>query len=213
MTAGVASVGAGEEMAVRLATNPKGLRFTVVHAEVSEVGRAHPKAKVGVVLMAAPDRLIGANIHEAVGAQRPGAMVVILDAAAPHAGEPPARADVSDFVTHPRRPPIFAEETDAEAKVDVFAGAKARQHVVCAVMQSLEAHHTLGEEVARAIYAPRCAPIAARWNRSRSGSPRCRRRSARGLRCARPLTRRRAAASPRRPRATACQATRASRWP
>jgi hypothetical protein len=81
-------------------------------------------------------------------------MMVMLDAAAPHAGEMPERDDISYFVTHPCHPPIFNDETDQAAKADFFGGVAARQHIVCALMQGPEEHYALGEEVARAIYAP-----------------------------------------------------------
>jgi hypothetical protein len=164
----VALMGAGGKMGVRLATNLRGTRFDVDHVEVSETGRERLRGELGietvepgqaisaadVVLMATPDRLIGQIAHQFVDTLRPGAMVVMLDAAAPHAGELPERGDISYFVTHPCHPPIFNDETDLEAKADVFGGVKAKQHIVCALMQGPEEHYALGEEVARAIYAP-----------------------------------------------------------
>jgi hypothetical protein len=155
-------------MGVRLASNLRNTRFEVDHLEVSEAGRARLKSEVGVeaveqgqalsaadvVLMATPDRLIGKLAHQFVDTLRPNAMVVMLDAAAPHAGELPDRDDITYFVTHPCHPPIYNDETDPEARSDFFGGVKARQHIVCALMQGPEEHYALGEEVARAIYAP-----------------------------------------------------------
>jgi hypothetical protein len=164
----VALMGAGGKMGVRLASNLRNTRFEVDHLEVSEAGRARLKSEVGVeaveqgqalsaadvVLMATPDRLIGKLAHQFVDTLRPNAMVVMLDAAAPHAGELPDRDDITYFVTHPCHPPIYNDETDPEARSDFFGGVKARQHIVCALMQGPEEHYALGEEVARAIYAP-----------------------------------------------------------
>jgi hypothetical protein len=164
----VALMGAGGKMGVRLASNLRKTRFEVNHLEVSEAGRARLKSEVGVeaveqgqalsaadvVLMATPDRLIGKLAHQFVDTLRPNAMVVMLDAAAPHAGELPERDDITYFVTHPCHPPIYNDETDPEARSDFFGGVKARQHIVCALMQGPEEHYALGEEVARAIYAP-----------------------------------------------------------
>ena len=164
----VALMGAGGKMGVRLAKNLRGSRFEVDHVEISQAGRDRLKAEVGVeaveqgqavsgadaVLMATPDRLIGPIAREFVGLLRPGAMVVMLDAAAPHAGELPERDDISYFVTHPCHPPIFNDETDPAARADFFGGVAARQHIVCALMQGPEEHYALGEELARAIYAP-----------------------------------------------------------
>ena len=164
----VALLGAGGKMGVRLSTNLKGSRFAVDHVEVSEDGRKRLKdstgfdcisqdealARADVVVMAVPDRLIGKIAHAIIDKVRPGTAFIVLDAAAPHAGQMPKRDDVTYFVTHPCHPPLFNDETDAEAKADYFGGVKAKQHIVCALMQGPEAHYALCEEVARRIYAP-----------------------------------------------------------
>jgi hypothetical protein len=163
----IALLGAGGKMGVRLATNLKGTRFDVAPVEVAEAGRARLKAATGmecveqgqalsradVVVLAVPDRAIGAVAHEIVPKLDSGAAVIVLDAAAPHAGEMPSRGDVTYFVTHPCHPPIYNDE-DGEARRDFFGGVAAKQHIVCALMQGPEAHYALCEEVARAIYAP-----------------------------------------------------------
>ncbi len=163
----IALLGAGGKMGVRLATNLKGTRFDVAPVEVAEAGRARLKAATGmdcvepgqalsradVVVLAVPDRAIGAVAHEIVPKLDSGTAVMVLDAAAPHAGELPEREDVTYFVTHPCHPPIFNDE-DGEARLDFFGGVKAKQHIVCALMQGPEEHYALCEEVARTIYAP-----------------------------------------------------------
>ena len=164
----IALLGAGGKMGVRLATNLQSTRFDVAPVEVAEAGRARLKAATGldcieegqalsradVVLLAVPDRMIGAVAHQIVPKLDPGAAVIVLDAAAPHAGEMPERDDVTYFVTHPCHPPIFNDETTTEGKTDFFGGVHAKQHIVCALMQGPEEHYALCEEVARAIYAP-----------------------------------------------------------
>lgn len=164
----IALLGAGGKMGVRLATNLQKGRFDIAPVEVAEAGRARLKAATGldcmeegqaisradVVLLAVPDRAIGEVAHKIVPKLDPGTAVIVLDAAAPHAGEMPERADVTYFVTHPCHPPLFNDETDPEAKADHFGGIRAKQHIVCALMQGPEDHYALCEEVARAIYAP-----------------------------------------------------------
>ena len=164
----IALMGAGGKMGVRLSTNLQGSRFEVHHVEVSGAGRERLKAALGVdcvdqgaalaeadaVIMAVPDALIGKILKTFVAELRPGTVVVMLDAAAPHAGELPERADVTYFVTHPCHPPLFKYETDATAQADYFGGVAAKQHIVCALMQGPEAHYALGEEIARRIYQP-----------------------------------------------------------
>ena len=163
----IALMGAGGKMGVRLATNLKGSRFEVAPVEVAEAGRERLKAATGmdcvepgqalsradVVVLAVPDLAIGQVAHEIVPKLDPGSAVVVLDAAAPHAGELPERTDITYFVTHPCHPPIFNDE-DGEARLDFFGGVKAKQHIVCALMQGPEEHYALCEEVARTIYAP-----------------------------------------------------------
>jgi hypothetical protein len=163
----IALLGAGGKMGVRLATNLKDTRFDVAPVEVAEAGRARLKAATGmdcveqgqalsradVVVLAVPDRAIGAVAREIVPKLDSGTAVIVLDAAAPHAGEMPVREDVTYFVTHPCHPPIYNDE-DEEARRDYFGGVKAKQHIVCALMQGPEEHYALCEEVARAIYAP-----------------------------------------------------------
>jgi hypothetical protein len=164
----IALLGAGGKMGVRLATNLRKTRFEIAPVEVAEAGRARLKDATGlecmeegqalsradVVLLAVPDRMIGEIAHNVVPKLDAGTAVIVLDAAAPHAGEMPERADLTYFVTHPCHPPIFNDEITAEAKADFFGGIAAKQHIVCALMQGPEEHYALCEEVARAIYAP-----------------------------------------------------------
>jgi hypothetical protein len=164
----IALLGAGGKMGVRLATNLRGSAFRVDHVEISDEGRKRLRDAVGVecvdqtqalaeadvVLMAVPDRLIGKIAHTFIDQVRPGTAIIMLDAAAPHAGELPRREDVTYFVTHPCHPPIFNDEVDPAAKNDFFGGIKAKQHIVCALMQGPEEHYALCEEIARIIYKP-----------------------------------------------------------
>lgn len=164
----IALLGAGGKMGVRLAANLKGSRFDVAHVEVSEEGRKRLKAALGVdcvaqdealaradvVVMAVPDRLIGKIAQGFIDQVKPGTAIIMLDAAAPHAGQLPARADVTYFVTHPCHPPIFNDEVDPKAKADYFGGAHAKQHIICALVQGPESHYALCEEVARTVYKP-----------------------------------------------------------
>jgi hypothetical protein len=164
----IALLGAGGKMGVRLAANLKSSRFQVAHVEVSEAGRQRLKTEVGVecvdqnqaltiadvVVLAVPDRLIGTITRSIIDRLRPGTAVIALDAAAPHTGQMPARPDVTYFVTHPCHPPLFGGETDPEAQKDFFGGYKAKQAIVCALMQGPESHYALCEEIARTIFAP-----------------------------------------------------------
>lgn len=164
----IALFGAGGKMGCRLARNLKNSPFKTRPVEVSEAGRQRLQNEIGwhameagealreadIVILAIPDIAIGKVAHGMVGQLKPGTMVMVLDAAAPHAGHLPARKDISYFVTHPCHPPIFNDETDMAAKLDRFGGVAAKQAIVCALMQGPESDYVRGEEVARAIWAP-----------------------------------------------------------
>ncbi len=167
MTA-IALFGAGGKMGYRLSSNLKGSRFSVLHVEVSDVGKGRLKSGLGiettsadaalegaeVVILAVPDTHIGKVAAGISSKLRAGTMVVALDAAAPFAGHLPARPDLTYFVTHPCHPPIFNDETDMAAKHDHFGGVSAKQHIVSALMQGPDSAYALGEEIAKVIWAP-----------------------------------------------------------
>lgn len=107
-----------------------------------------------VMILALPDRLLGGVARELVPQLRPGALVVLLDPAAAHAGELPEREDVSYFVSHPCHPSVFDHfESEAE-RGDFFGGTHARQAIVCALMQGPESDYARGEKLAVDIYSP-----------------------------------------------------------
>ncbi len=107
-----------------------------------------------VVILAVPDVVLGKVAHGVVPHVRPGTLVICLDPAAPFGGELPPRADVAYFVVHPCHPPIVNDETEMEAKFDFYGGIKAKQHIVCALMQGAEEDYARGEAIAREIFAP-----------------------------------------------------------
>ena len=164
----IALFGAGGKMGHRLARNLRNSRFDVRHVEVSDAGRARLRDDfglecvaaeaaldgAGVAILAVPDTAIGKVANGILDLLKPGMMVMILDAAAPFAGHLPDRPDLTYFVTHPCHPPIFNDETDPAAQKDRFGGLAAKQHIVNALMQGPDEAYALGDEVARAIWAP-----------------------------------------------------------
>jgi hypothetical protein len=164
----IALMGAGGKMGCRIVDHLKGNpEYDLRCVETSESGGARlserqmkavsrEKAIQGasVVILALPDRALGRVARELVPLLEPGALVILLDPAAAHAGELPDRPDISYFVTHPCHPSVFDHfATEAEIR-DFFGGTHARQSVVCALMQGAEEHYALGERIARAIFAP-----------------------------------------------------------
>jgi len=106
------------------------------------------------LVLAIPDKLIGKVAQEVVPWMKPGAMLILLDPAAPHGGELPEREDVTIFVCHPCHPPVVNDETDPEARMDFFGAIKAKQHVVAGLMQGPEEDYAKGEALVRAMFSP-----------------------------------------------------------
>jgi len=163
----IAIIGAGGKMGGRITDNLLKTDHEVRHVEVSAHGRANLAARglaprdlrdaldgADAVILAVPDNRIGKVAGEISDALQPGTMLIVLDAAAPYAGEMPDRPDLTYFVAHPCHPPIFNDEIEPAAKADFFGGIAAKQHIVCALMQGPEAAYALGETIARQIYAP-----------------------------------------------------------
>lgn len=164
----IALLGAGGKMGVRIARNLSASEFDLDPVEVSEAGRDRLKAETGlltvdqdtalagadVVVMAVPDRLIGKIAHGFIDKLKPGCAVIVLDAAAPYAGEMPERADVTYFCTHPCHPHILEAHESIAAQQDYFGGIAAPQGIVCALIQGPEEHYALCESIAKVIYKP-----------------------------------------------------------
>ncbi|TPI10480.1 semialdehyde dehydrogenase [Mesorhizobium sp. B4-1-3] len=167
MTTSVAVLGAGGKMGFRATRKLIEAGYDVRAVEIGEVGRNRlaeasitavameqgiPGAKV--VVMALPDNVIGQVARQISSILVRGTMLLILDAAAPYAGDlPKDRPDLTYFVGHPCHPPLFNDETEWAARRD-YHGGVAKQSIVCALMQGPEEHYTLGEEVCKAMWSP-----------------------------------------------------------
>jgi len=161
-------LGAGGKMGVRLAKNLIGSQYAVDHVEVTEEGRQRLKDETGlecvdadtayptadVVLMAVPDNLIGRISDGFVDKLKSGACIMVLDAAAPHAGQMPDRSDIAVFATHPCHPPLFRNDIGEDVQADYFGGEAADQNIVCGLLRGTEDHYVLCEDIARTIFAP-----------------------------------------------------------
>jgi D-apionate oxidoisomerase len=164
----IALFGAAGKVGTRISSRMKDDPvYRMLYVEAGEAGQvrlrerglapsdqAEAERLADVVILAVPDVVLGRVAHGVVPNLRPGTLVICLDPAAPFGGELPERADIAYFVTHPCHPPIVNDETDLEAKYDFYGGIKARQHIVCALMQGTEEDYALGEQIARTIFAP-----------------------------------------------------------
>jgi D-apionate oxidoisomerase len=163
----IAVFGAGGKMGCRIADRMKRGGHDMRYVEVSPAGVERLKergltttphdeavAAADVAILALPDNLIGKVAPTIVPGLKTGAMVICLDPAAPFGGELPQRDDITYFVTHPCHPPIVNDETDPEARMDFFGAIKAKQHIVCALMQGPESDYAKGEAISREMFAP-----------------------------------------------------------
>jgi hypothetical protein len=167
MSLTIALLGAGGKMGCRITDNMKGRDYRMLFVEVNPAGierlaqrgcAVTPQDEAvrlaDVAILALPDALIGKVAPAIVPNLKPGAMVMCLDPAAPHGGELPERNDIAYFITHPCHPPVVHDETEPEAQMDFFGGIKAKQHIVCALMQGTQQDYANGEAIARAMFAP-----------------------------------------------------------
>jgi hypothetical protein len=169
MSTATALLGAGGKMGLRIVDRledhsgyemryvepaPEG-RERLDDRSVSAVSQETALDGADVVILAVPDTVIDDVCDDVVPELDAGTMVILLDPAAAYAGGLPAREDVSYFITHPCHPPLFNDETDPEAKRDLFGGQDlAKQNIVCALHQGPESDYDRGEEIARDVYAP-----------------------------------------------------------
>jgi len=163
----IALFGAGGKMGCRITDRILETDYRLLCVEVSAAGRERLRQRgveatpqddalreADVAILALPDNLIGRVAAEIVPALQPGALVICLDPAAPVAGQLPPRSDISYFIVHPCHPPVFSDEADLEARRDYFGAIKARQHIVCALMQGSEEDYERGVAIARLMFAP-----------------------------------------------------------
>jgi D-apionate oxidoisomerase len=160
-------LGAGGKMGCRITDNLRKTDYRVHYVEPGERGKTalaqrgitpvtaeEALAASDVVILALPDNRIGRITSGLDPHLRAGTMLMALDIAAPLAGDLPRRDDLVYFVTHPCHPSVFGGETDPEAQRDFFGGTRARQNIVCSLVQGPEEKYALGEAIARVIYAP-----------------------------------------------------------
>lgn len=166
MATSIAILGSGGKMGFRITKKLVVAGYDVRAVEISDAGRSRlaeagitaTDAETGVrgakvVVLALPDNIIGRVAADLSPQLESGTMLLILDAAAPYAGDLPDRPDLTYFVGHPCHPPLFNDETEWDARRD-YHGGIAKQSIVCALMQGPEEHYALGEEICRTMWSP-----------------------------------------------------------
>ncbi|HBY63209.1 MAG TPA: hypothetical protein DEH78_25590 [Solibacterales bacterium] len=110
-------------------------------------------SRADFVVMAVPDAFIGRIAHELVPRMKPGATLIMLDAAAAYIGELPHRDGITQMITHPCHPPFFTEQDTPQARADYFGGI-AVQDILVSLIEGSEESFAEGAELCRAIFAP-----------------------------------------------------------
>ena len=163
----IALVGAGGKMGCRITDNIKTGPHKVHYLEVSAPGIEH-LAKRGVsismqadslpqadvVILAVPDVAIEKVSQQVVPQLKAGALVILLDPAAPLDGKVAQRSDLGYFIAHPCHPSVFNWEPTEAGFRDFYGGISAKQAAVCALMSGAESFYELGVQITQAIYAP-----------------------------------------------------------
>lgn len=163
----IALFGAGGKAGYRLTENLIKSDYHILYIEVSQKG-IDALEKIGlqttsqeeavrvadVAILAVPDSSIGQVVSEIAPRLKKGSLVICLDVCAAYAGQLPQIEGISYFIVHPCHPPFLNMETDPEARLDLFGGHKAKQHIICALLHGTEDDYAKGEAISRCIYAP-----------------------------------------------------------
>ena len=160
-------IGAGGKMGCRITNNLKHSDWKVHYLEKNPAGVQRLKdcgvtcsdaalglTEADVAIFAVPDVAIEAVTTEMVPKLKTGALVMLLDPAAPLDGKVAHRSDLAYFIAHPCHPSVFNWEPTEEGFRDFYGGISAKQAAVCALMSGEERFYDLGVEVTRLICAP-----------------------------------------------------------
>jgi D-apionate oxidoisomerase len=160
-------VGAGGKMGCRITNNVKNSGWRVHYVETHPAGverlrdcgvscsdASEALAAADVAIFAVPDVAMEAVTREMVPKLKPGALVVLLDPAAPLDGKVEHRDDLGYFIAHPCHPSVFNWEPTEQGFRDFYGGISAKQAAVCALMRGDEKYYEVGVEVTRLIYKP-----------------------------------------------------------
>jgi hypothetical protein len=116
-------------------------------------GLAEALGEADFVFLAVPDAVIGKLSIEAEPLMKPGAMLIMLDAAAAYVGEISTTQRIGMMITHPCHPAFFVDRPTPEERADCFGGI-ATQDILTCLIQGSEETFAEGEAVCRAVFGP-----------------------------------------------------------
>ncbi len=105
------------------------------------------------LFLAVPDAVIGRVASHVLPLMKPGAGLIMLDAAAAYLGAVPERPDVTRMIVHPCHPPFFTEQSTLEARRDYFGGV-AWQDLLAAQIDGDAACFQRGVQLCCEVFAP-----------------------------------------------------------
>lgn len=105
------------------------------------------------VVVAVPDEAIGSVSDSVIQYMKEGSALIILDAAAVFVGEIPRRDGITQIITHPCHPGLFAEQPTEQARRDHFGGT-ATQDILVSLIEGSEEAFVIGTELCKTIFAP-----------------------------------------------------------
>jgi len=164
----VTIIGAGGKMGMRITNNlMNSTEYVVSYCEKSEQGinklkakglKVEPKENIvpdsDFVIMAVPDALLSKVTADIVPMMKKESTAILLDPAAPTAGEIFLRDDITFVVCHPCHPPLFGKQDTDEARNDFFGGIAAKQDIVIGLLQGKEENFKKAEELCKTMFKP-----------------------------------------------------------
>lgn len=166
MQTSVAILGAGGKMGLRAVEKLAKGSWQLLLCETDETKAASLRARgfpisslpeaaraADYLFLAVPDAVIGKVASQVLPLMKPGAGLIMLDAAAAYLGAVPERPGVTRMIVHPCHPPFFTEQSTPEARRDYFGGI-AWQDLLVALIDGDVACFERGVELCREVFAP-----------------------------------------------------------
>lgn len=166
MQTSVAILGAGGKMGLRAVEKLAKGSWQLLLCETDETKAASLRARgfpisslseaaraADYLFLAVPDAVIGKVASQLLPLMKPGAGLIMLDAAAAYLGAVPERPGVTRMIVHPCHPPFFTEQSTPEARRDYFGGI-AWQDLLVALIDGDVACFERGVELCREVFAP-----------------------------------------------------------
>lgn len=166
MQTSVAIIGAGGKMGLRAVEKLAAGSWRLLLCESDEAKAASLRARglqvtslveaareADYLFLAVPDAVIGEVASFVLPLMKPGAGLIMLDAAAAYLGAVPERPGITRMIVHPCHPPFFTEQATPEARRDYFGGI-AWQDLLVALIDGDDSCFDKGVRLCCEVFAP-----------------------------------------------------------